>query len=47
MFADALARIFNDDAHSVEERREIIIGHSAKQNLLLVSFTAHGDRVRD
>ena len=46
VFADPLARIFNDDAHSVDDRREIIIGHSAKKNLLLVSFTAHGDLVR-
>ena len=46
VFADTLARIFNDEAHSGEERREIIIGHSAKQNLMLVSFTAHGNRVR-
>jgi len=46
VFADPLARIFNDDEHSREERREIIVGHSAKQNLFLVSFTARGDRVR-
>jgi uncharacterized DUF497 family protein len=37
VFADPLARIFDDDAHSVEERREIIIGHSAKQNLLTLN----------
>jgi uncharacterized DUF497 family protein len=29
VFADPLARIFPDEEHSVEELREIIIGHSA------------------
>ena len=46
VFADPLARIFNDDEHSGDERREIIIGHSAQQNLVLVSFTGIEDRVR-
>ena len=46
VFADPLARIFADDEHSGDERREIIIGHSAQQNLILVSFTGIGDRIR-
>ena len=45
VFADPLARIFEDPEHSEIERREIIIGHSAKQILVLVSFV-EGDRVR-
>jgi uncharacterized protein len=45
VFADALARIFDDPKHSETERREIIIGHSNKQNLTLVSLVAD-DRVR-
>ena len=45
VFADPLARIFEEPEHSEIERREIIIGHSAKQNLVLVSFV-EGDRVR-
>lgn len=45
-FADPLARIFDDDDHSVEEQREIIIGHSAKERLLVVCFTALGESVR-
>ena len=45
VFADPLARIFEDPEHSEIERREIIIGHSAKQNLVLVSFV-ESDRVR-
>jgi uncharacterized protein len=42
VFADHLAKIFNDDEHSAEEIREIIIGHSALNRLLLVSFTERG-----
>lgn len=45
VFADPLARIFEDPEHSETERREIIIGHSNKQNLILVSFVEE-DRVR-
>ena len=46
VFADPLARIFPDDEHSVDESREIIIGHSVQQDLILVSFTAVHDIVR-
>lgn len=46
VFADPLARIFNDEEHSEIERREIIVGKSARQNLLLVSFVEIDDRVR-
>ena len=45
VFADPLARIFDDPDHSTDEMREIIVGHSAKQRLLLVSFTEWGTRV--
>ncbi len=45
VFADPLGRIFEDPEHSETERREIIIGHSAKHNLILVSFV-EDDRVR-
>ena len=45
-FADPLARIFDDEDHSVEEQREIIVGHSAKERLLVVCFTAQGESVR-
>jgi len=38
-FRDRLASIFDDEDHSTEESREIIIGHSAVGRLLLVSFT--------
>jgi uncharacterized DUF497 family protein len=45
VFSDPLARIFVDEDHSVEERREITIGHS--ERLLVVCFTQRAtDRVR-
>ena len=46
VFADPLARIFSDEEHSVTELREIIIGQSARQQLILVNFTATDDEVR-
>jgi uncharacterized DUF497 family protein len=39
VFGDPLARIFADDEHSIDQRREIIIGHSRAKLLLLVCFT--------
>lgn len=46
VFADPLANIFDDPDHSAEERRELIIGHSVRQRLLIVSFTDRGRRTR-
>jgi len=46
VFGDPLARIFDDENHSVVEQREIIIGHSARDRLLVVCFTAQGESVR-
>jgi uncharacterized protein len=46
VFADPLAAIFDDEAHSVEEQREIIIGHSEEDRLLLVSFTERAGAIR-
>ena len=46
VFADPLADIFDDPDHSVGERRELIIGHSARQRLLIVSFTDRDRRTR-
>jgi uncharacterized DUF497 family protein len=45
-FADPLARIFDDEDHSLDEPREIIIGHSVKERLVVVCFAAQGDTVR-
>ena len=39
VFRDPLARIFDDESHSAEEPREIIIGHSILDRLVVVSFT--------
>ena len=39
VFDDALARIFDDVEHSTDEVREIIIGNSILERLLVVSFT--------
>ena len=46
VFADPLARIFDDPAHSTGEVCEIIVGHSRRRRLLVVSFTERGDAVR-
>lgn len=46
VFRDPLARIFDDTDHSVNERREIIIGYSSRRRLLLVGFTERLGRVR-
>lgn len=39
VFNDDLALIFPDEDHSVDEVREIIIGHSIKNQILIVVFT--------
>jgi uncharacterized protein len=39
VFDDPLAAIFPDEEHSSGEIREIIIGHSVQDRLLMVSFT--------
>ena len=38
VFDDPLARIFDDPDHSFTESREIIIGYSVNERLLLVCF---------
>jgi uncharacterized protein len=45
VFDDPLAKIFSDDGHSLDEIREIIVGHSSMRRLLLVSFTERGHDV--
>jgi uncharacterized DUF497 family protein len=46
VFDNPLALIFDDEAHSLEERREIIIGHSQRNRLLLVCFTERPNAIR-
>jgi uncharacterized DUF497 family protein len=47
VFDDSLAKIFDDEPHSGDEHREIIVGHSIKRRLLLVCFTERpNERIR-
>ena len=46
VFQDPLAFIFDDEEHSIEEYREIIIGHSKRERLLVVAFTERDDVIR-
>jgi uncharacterized protein len=46
VFADPLAKIFDDEDQSTEEQREIIVGHSVSERLLLVCFAAQEESVR-
>jgi len=46
VFGDPLAAIFFDEHHSAEETRELIIGSSDQNRLLVVSFTERGSRIR-
>jgi uncharacterized DUF497 family protein len=39
VFTDPLARIFADEHHSEDDHREILVGNSPKNRLLVVSFT--------
>ena len=46
VFQDVTAIIFDDENHSDEELREIIVGHSVRSRLLLVCFTERNDAIR-
>lgn len=46
VFDNPLAVIFDDEAHSGTEPREIIIGHSVDNRLLLVCFVERDDGIR-
>jgi len=46
LFNNPLALIFDDEAHSLGEQREIIIGRSKQDRLLLVAFTERTNRIR-
>lgn len=39
VFDDPHAQLFYDADHSADEDREIVVGHSIRQRLLVVSFT--------
>ncbi len=46
VFGDPLAAIFDDPVHSKEEHREILIGHSDRDRLLIISFTERDEAIR-
>lgn len=46
VFDDPLAAIFDDERHSLGERREILIGYSRQDRLLLVCFTERDEEIR-
>jgi uncharacterized DUF497 family protein len=46
VFDDDLARITEDEDHSADEERELIIGYSVRGRLLVSSFVQRGERIR-
>lgn len=46
VFRDGGARILDDPSHSLFELREILVGYSDRERLLLVSFTESEELVR-
>jgi len=46
VFQNPLAKVHTDPDHSESERREILIGHSAQRQLLLVAFTDRRGKIR-
>lgn len=46
VFLDNLAVIFDDKDHSEQELRELIIGHSDRNRILVVAFTERGEAIR-
>ncbi len=45
VFGDPLSAIFVDYDHSFEEKREIIIGYSDRQRILVISFTVRENEI--
>lgn len=46
VFGNPLAIIFGDEAHSVDEAREIIIGYSERNRILVISFAERSGAIR-
>lgn len=46
VFRDPLAVIFDDPAHSEDEFRELIIGYSKRNRLLIISYVEREDIIR-
>ena len=45
-FSDSGQIAFYDPDHSVDEDRELLIGHSSEGRLLIVSYTLRGSAIR-
>ncbi|TAL69015.1 MAG: BrnT family toxin [Bacteroidetes bacterium] len=46
VFDDLLSVTFQDPDHSIQEQREITIGYSVKNRLILVFFTERNNKIR-
>ena len=46
VFADPLARVYDDPDHSAQELRFLLVGHSMLGRLLLVVHAERGDIIR-
>ena len=46
VFSNPLANIFDDVTHSDNENREIIVGHSHPNRLLVISFIEKSETIR-
>lgn len=46
VFGDPLAAIFFDEYHSTGETRELIIGRSEQDRILVIVFTERNSRIR-
>jgi uncharacterized DUF497 family protein len=45
-FGDPFGSVTDDPRHSVDERRQVLLGYSQANRLLAVMFTERGDRIR-
>ena len=45
VFGDLSAKMFYDDEHSLDEKREFIVGYSKMNRLLVVYFTERENRL--
>ena len=46
VFENPLAAIFSDPDHSQDELREILVGHSQRGRVLVISYTEQGEEIR-
>jgi len=46
VFTDPLAFVFDDVEHTRKEQRALIIGHTSKNKVIIVSFTERNQHIR-